>query len=117
MRAVLPHSIDRPINRPILHSGVTHALRSSEYHDRNPLYYWVCDAAGVRRPHIEDFSRLNLMYTVLSKRKLQVGTRYAFRLVCFTSPMPFFPARAVVRGYRHSGGLERPAFPHYSGWV
>lgn len=58
---------------PIVDSleGVTHALRSSEYHDRNPLYYWVVDAVGVRKPHIEDFSRLNFEYVLLSKRKLQ----------------------------------------------
>jgi len=58
---------------PIVDSieGVTHALRSSEYHDRNPLYYWVVDAAKLRRPFIQDFSRLNFGFTLLSKRKLQ----------------------------------------------
>jgi len=50
---------------------VTRALRSSEHHDRNPLYYWVVDAEGLRRPRIEDFSRLNFEYILLSKRKLQ----------------------------------------------
>eukprot|EP01114_Cavostelium_apophysatum_P006551 TRINITY_DN1791_c0_g1_i1.p1 TRINITY_DN1791_c0_g1~~TRINITY_DN1791_c0_g1_i1.p1 ORF type:complete len:763 (+),score=205.51 TRINITY_DN1791_c0_g1_i1:72-2291(+) len=58
---------------PIVDSleGVTHALRSSEYHDRNPLYNWVADILRIRRPCIEDFSRLNFSYTLLSKRKLQ----------------------------------------------
>lgn len=58
---------------PIVDSleGVTHALRSSEYHDRNPLYSWVVDALRIRKPFIQDFSRLNFAYTVLSKRKLQ----------------------------------------------
>jgi glutamyl-tRNA synthetase len=51
--------------------GVTHALRSSEYHDRNPLYYWVVEAVGLRKPFIQDFARLNFAYTLLSKRKLQ----------------------------------------------
>jgi len=57
---------------PIVDSleGVTHALRSSEYHDRNPQYDWVQNAAGVPRVKINDFSRLNFTYTVLSKRKL-----------------------------------------------
>ena len=50
---------------------MTHALRSSEYHDRNPLYVWVLEALGLRKPHIEDFSRLNFKYVLLSKRKLQ----------------------------------------------
>eukprot|EP01117_Protostelium_nocturnum_P001909 TRINITY_DN1249_c0_g1_i1.p1 TRINITY_DN1249_c0_g1~~TRINITY_DN1249_c0_g1_i1.p1 ORF type:complete len:732 (-),score=316.99 TRINITY_DN1249_c0_g1_i1:66-2261(-) len=58
---------------PIVDSleGVTHALRSSEYHDRNALYYWVLDALRLRRPFIQDFSRLNFSYMLLSKRKLQ----------------------------------------------
>lgn len=40
---------------PVIDSleGVTHALRSNEYHDRNPLYYWVVDALGMRRPFIQ----------------------------------------------------------------
>jgi len=50
--------------------GVTHALRSSEYHDRNALYDWVLDALSLRKVHIEDFSRLNFEYVLLSKRKL-----------------------------------------------
>ena len=52
--------------------GVTHALRSSEYHDHNALYNWVLDVMGIKNgPIIEDFSRLNFTYTILSKRKLQ----------------------------------------------
>eukprot|EP00033_Pygsuia_biforma_P000800 GCRY01000933.1.p1 GENE.GCRY01000933.1~~GCRY01000933.1.p1 ORF type:complete len:730 (-),score=139.01 GCRY01000933.1:383-2572(-) len=51
--------------------GVTHAMRTTEYHDRNEQYFWVCDALGIRKPHIFDYSRLNLVNTVLSKRKLQ----------------------------------------------
>jgi len=58
---------------PIIDSleGVTHTLRTIEYHDRNAQYYWICDACGLRRPDIWDFSRLNFQYTLLSKRKLQ----------------------------------------------
>ena len=51
--------------------GVTHALRSSEYHDRNALYNWMLKAHGVSHVEIWDFSRLNMMYTLMSKRKLQ----------------------------------------------
>jgi glutamyl-tRNA synthetase len=42
---------------PIVDSieGVTHSLRSNEYHDRNFLYYWVADCAKLRRPYIQDF--------------------------------------------------------------
>eukprot|EP01062_Namystynia_karyoxenos_P041191 TRINITY_DN29_c0_g1_i1.p1 TRINITY_DN29_c0_g1~~TRINITY_DN29_c0_g1_i1.p1 ORF type:complete len:813 (+),score=310.93 TRINITY_DN29_c0_g1_i1:156-2441(+) len=57
---------------PIVDSldGVTHALRTSEYNDRNAQYYWVLDALKMRKPLIEDFSRLNMEFTVMSKRKL-----------------------------------------------
>lgn len=58
---------------PIVDSieGVSHALRSNEYHDRNPLYYWVLEKLGLRKVYIEDYSRLAFTNTVLSKRKLQ----------------------------------------------
>ena len=57
---------------PIVDSieNVTHALRTTEYHDRNPQFYWVLDVLGLRKPHICDFSRVNMVYTLLSKRKL-----------------------------------------------
>jgi glutamyl-tRNA synthetase len=57
---------------PIVDSieGVTHTLRTSEYNDRNEQYYWICDALGIRKPFIWDYSRLNFTYTVMSKRKL-----------------------------------------------
>ncbi|GAB2224372.1 hypothetical protein Drorol1_Dr00005127 [Drosera rotundifolia] len=50
--------------------GITHALRSSEYHDRNAQYHRIQDDMGLRKVHIYEFSRLNMVYTLLSKRKL-----------------------------------------------
>ncbi|GLT59646.1 hypothetical protein SLA2020_324540 [Shorea laevis] len=50
--------------------GITHALRSSEYHDRNDQYYRIQMDMGLRKVHIYEFSRLNMVYTLLSKRKL-----------------------------------------------
>ncbi|XP_031617339.1 bifunctional glutamate/proline--tRNA ligase isoform X2 [Contarinia nasturtii] len=50
--------------------GVTHTLRTTEYHDRNPQFNWFIEALNLRRPEIYDYSRLNMTNTVLSKRRL-----------------------------------------------
>jgi glutaminyl-tRNA synthetase len=51
--------------------GITHSLCSLEFEDNRPLYDWVLDNAGVEaHPQQIEFARLNLSFTVLSKRKL-----------------------------------------------
>jgi len=52
--------------------GVTHSLCSLEYEDHRPLYNWVIDNVGFeKKPHQYEFARLNLTYTVMSKRFLR----------------------------------------------
>ncbi|XP_042385722.1 glutamate--tRNA ligase, cytoplasmic-like [Zingiber officinale] len=50
--------------------GITHALRASEYHDRNAQYHRILADMALRDVQIYEFSRLNMVYTLLSKRKL-----------------------------------------------
>src|SRR6266853_1094256 len=55
--------------------GITHSLCTLEFEDHRPLYDWLIDALsgsllGGARPQQIEFARLNLNYTVMSKRKL-----------------------------------------------
>ncbi|MCU0571761.1 MAG: glutamine--tRNA ligase/YqeY domain fusion protein [Syntrophobacteraceae bacterium] len=50
--------------------GITHSICTMEYEDHRPLYDWYLDALGVYHPQQIEFARLNLSYTVMSKRKL-----------------------------------------------
>jgi len=50
--------------------GITHSLCTLEFENNRPLYDWVLDQLQVYHPQQIEFARLNLSYTVLSKRKL-----------------------------------------------
>ena len=51
--------------------GITHSICTLEFMDNRRLYDWVLDNITIEcRPHQYEFSRLNLEYTVMSKRKL-----------------------------------------------
>ena len=73
--------------------GVTHSLCTLEFADHRPLYDWLVENLPVpSRPRQYEFARLNLSYTVLSKRKL---------------------VRLVEDG--HVGGWDDPRMPTLSG--
>ena len=50
--------------------GVTHSICTLEFEDHRPLYDWFLETLGIYQPRQIEFARLNLSYTVLSKRKL-----------------------------------------------
>lgn len=50
--------------------GITHSICTLEFENHRPLYDWFCKALGIHHPQQIEFARLNLTYTVMSKRKL-----------------------------------------------
>ena len=50
--------------------GITHSICTLEFEDHRPLYDWFIDQLGIYHPQQIEFARLNLNYTVMSKRKL-----------------------------------------------
>lgn len=51
--------------------GITHSLCSLEFEDHRPLYDWFIQKLGIFPSKQREFARMNLSYTVLSKRKLR----------------------------------------------
>jgi len=49
---------------------ITHSLCTLEFQDHRPLYNWLCEALEIYHPQQIEFARLNLTYTVMSKRRL-----------------------------------------------
>jgi glutaminyl-tRNA synthetase len=73
--------------------GITHSICTLEFEDHRPLYDWFLENLPVpSRPHQYEFARLNLSYTVLSKRVLT----------------------ELVRG-GHVGGWDDPRMPTLAG--
>lgn len=50
--------------------GITHSICTLEFENHRPLYDWFCANLGIYHPRQMEFARLNLTYTVMSKRKL-----------------------------------------------
>ena len=63
------YDFQHPISDAI--EGISHSLCSLEYEDHRPLYEWVVGNVSVEtKPRQIEFARLNINYTVMSKRKL-----------------------------------------------
>jgi glutaminyl-tRNA synthetase len=50
--------------------GITHSICTLEFEVHRPLYDWFCETLKIHHPQQIEFARLNLTYTVMSKRKL-----------------------------------------------
>lgn len=50
--------------------GITHSICTLEFEAHRPLYEWFLETLGIYQPEQIEFARLNLNYTVISKRKL-----------------------------------------------
>jgi glutaminyl-tRNA synthetase len=50
--------------------GITHSICTLEFENHRPLYDWFCKELGIHHPQQIEFARLNMTYTVMSKRKL-----------------------------------------------
>ena len=59
------HGLEDSIER------ITHSICTLEFEDHRPLYDWYLSALGTYHPQQIEFARLNLNYTVVSKRKLK----------------------------------------------
>ncbi len=50
--------------------GITHSICTLEFEDHRPLYDWYINELGIHHPQQIEFARLNVSYTMMSKRKL-----------------------------------------------
>ena len=51
--------------------GITHSICTLEFQDHRPLYDWFLEQLDIHHPQQIEFARLNLSYTIMSKRKLK----------------------------------------------
>ena len=51
---------------------ITHSICTLEFEDHRPLYDWFLEKLNIHHPQQIEFARLNLNYTIMSKRKLKL---------------------------------------------
>ena len=77
--------------------GITHSICTLEFEDHRPLYDWFLDELGIYHPQQIEFARLNLTYTVLSKRYLSILVKEGYVSGSDDPRMP------TIRGLRRRG--------------
>jgi glutaminyl-tRNA synthetase len=77
--------------------GITHSICTLEFEDHRPLYDWFLDELGIYHPQQIEFARLNLTYTVLSKRYLSILVKEGYVSGWDDPRMP------TIRGLRRRG--------------
>lgn len=77
--------------------GITHSICTMEFEDHRPLYDWLLDALEIYHPQQIEFARLNLNYTVMSKRKLRQLVEQGFVSGWNDPRMP------TISGFRRRG--------------
>ena len=86
--------------------GITHSICTLEFEDHRPLYDWLIENLPVpSRPHQYEFARLNIAYTVLSKRVLTRLVREGHVTGWDDPRMPTLAGAAAAR--RAGGGAAR----------
>jgi glutaminyl-tRNA synthetase len=77
--------------------GITHSICTLEFENHRPLYDWYLDQLGVYHPQQIEFARLNITYSVMSKRKLLELVKGRFVAGWDDPRMP------TIRGLRRRG--------------
>ena len=87
--------------------NVTHSLCTTEFEDHRPIYDWFLDRLDVYHPQQIEFARLNLSYTVMSKRKLKNLVDGGYVNGWDDPRMPTLPVLAKFKKYKF---ISKPSY-------